>query len=306
MNKPRSIKRVQKGKPVTEGAGVHLNRVFGYSDAPRFDPFLLLDDFTSNDPQHYLMGFPWHPHRGIETVTYLLEGSIEHRDSLGNNGIIHPGGIQWMTAGSGIIHEEMPLGSNEGIIAGFQLWVNLPASDKLMPPRYRDIPAADIPELHQEHNITLRLISGTVDNTTGPVTGIAVDPLFLDVIIPPETAWNFPVPGDHAVFTYTIAGSAYFSHNTDTLPFDIVDGTNYFDMETNALTGSQTVVLYDSDGDHLHIETSEEPVRFLLIAGKPLDEPIAWHGPIVMNTEEELRQAFDDYEQGRFVNESDQ
>ncbi|ARM30532.1 pirin family protein [Prosthecochloris sp. HL-130-GSB] len=301
MNKPRTIRKLFKSKPVTEGAGVELKRVFGFNEVPQFDPFLLLDDFTSDDPQHYLMGFPWHPHRGIETITYVLEGSIDHRDSLGNKGTIHPGDLQWMAAGSGIIHEEMPLGSTKGIIAGFQLWLNLPAAEKMSPPRYREIKAAEIPEVHTDEQVTMRVIAGTMQNTTGPVDGLSVKPLFLDVIIPPSTSWNISVDPEQTVFTYTIAGAAWFSHNTEELPFHTLDRINYFDMDTTALVTPQTAVLYNTDGDHLHIVTDVEPVRFLLLTGTPLDEPVAWHGPIVMNTEAELNQAFEDYRNGTFV-----
>ncbi|RDD29766.1 hypothetical protein CR161_03070 [Prosthecochloris sp. ZM] len=290
MHQPRTIRKVFKSKPVTEGAGVKLKRAFGFSESPLFDPFLLLDDFRSDNPDDYLAGFPRHPHRGIETITYLLEGHVEHRDSLGNSGRINAGDVQWMTAGSGIIHEEMPVGSSRGGIAGFQVWANLPASQKMTPPRYRDISAEMIPEVHLDNQISLRVIAGEIEGIKGPADDIAIDPVFLDIIIPPETAADFPVNPAHSAAAYIIGGSATFSHDMQ-------------DMNASASPGNETVLLFNTDGDHLHIVTHEESVRFLFLSAKPLNEPVAWHGPIVMNTNHELQKAFEDYENGTFIKE---
>ena len=302
MEKPRSVAKVFKSKPVTEGAGVQLKRAFGFSQVPLFDPFLLLDDFRSDNPADYLKGFPWHPHRGIETITYLLEGSVQHHDSLGNKGVIHHGEVQWMTAGSGIIHEEMPFGNSKGTVAGFQLWANLPASQKMMPPRYRSITAEMIPVAHLQNGVSIRIISGAADGKNGPVEGVVTDPEYLDVTVPSATGWDHAVKQGYTVFAYIVAGEGYFSHNTDLFSFDS-EGVNYFDMETGPLMDNETLVLYDEHGDHVHVSTENSPVRFLLFSGKPLHEPIAWHGPIVMNTRKELQTAFEEYNNGTFLKE---
>ena len=303
MEKPRAINKVFKSTPVTEGAGVTLKRAFGFSQIPLFDPFLLLDDFRSDNPPDYLKGFPWHPHRGIETITYLLDGSVQHHDSLGNKGVIHPGEVQWMTAGSGIIHEEMPFGNSQGGVAGFQLWANLPASQKMIPPRYRNITREIIPEIHLQSGVSVRVICGKAEGVTGPVEGITTEPEYLDVTLPAGRTWNHPIQEGHTAFTYIIAGEGYFSHNTEPFSFDTA-GVNYFDMETGPLMDNETLVLYDSDGgDHVHVSTENSPVRFLLISGNPLHEPIAWHGPIVMNTRKELQTAFEEYSNGTFLKE---
>ena len=302
MEKPRTIQKVFKSKPVTEGAGIKLKRAFGFSQVPLFDPFLLLDDFRSGNPADYLKGFPWHPHRGIETITYLLEGTVGHKDSLGNEGVIHPGDVQWMTAGSGIIHEEMPFGNDRGSVAGFQLWANLPASQKMTAPQYRDITAAMIPEVSLGQGITARIVCGRLQGSTGPVEGIAIDPEYLDITIPPGATWNHPVKDGRTVFAYVIAGKGLFSHDTEPLSFD-TQGVSYFDMETGPFMENETVVLYSMDGDHIHVSTDESPVRFLLLSAKPLREPVAWHGPIVMNTRKELQTAFEEYHSGTFLRE---
>ena len=302
MEKPRTIKKVFKSKPVIEGAGVQLNRAFGFSQLPHFDPFLLLDDFRSGNPRDYLKGFPWHPHRGIETITYLLEGSVEHRDSLGNAGVIYPGGAQWMTAGSGIIHEEMPFGDPKGNVAGFQLWANLPASEKMIRPRYRDILADMIPEVHLNNGVSIRVICGEIEGTPGAVTGIVIDPEYIDVTIPAGTVWNHPIKENYTVFTYIIAGKGYFSHDKEPFSHE-TEGVSYFDMETGPLMDNGALVLFQTDGDHIHVMTEENSVRFLLFSGKPLQEPVAWQGPIVMNTREELQKAFEEYNNGTFLKE---
>ncbi len=300
MDKPRTIRKVIRSKPVTEGAGVKLKRAFGFSEVPLFDPFLLLDDFRSENPQEYLMGFPWHPHRGIETITYLLEGHVAHRDSLGNCGTINPGDVQWMTAGSGIIHEEMPVGNSNGSIAGFQLWINLPASQKMTSPRYRDIRADMIPELHLDNHISIRVIAGNIEGTRGPVNDIAIEPVFLDVIVSPETLANLPVNPLHTAIVYIIAGEGSFSLDNEAFSFDSEE-TGHLDMSSTTRFDNQTLLLLNSDGDHLHIATEEKPVRFLFFSGPPLNEPVAWRGPIVMNTDSELRTAFEEYENGTFI-----
>jgi len=300
MEKPRAIRKVFTSKPVTEGAGVNLKRAFGFSQVPLFDPFLLLDDFRSDNPAEYLKGFPWHPHRGIETITYLLEGSVKHHDSLGNKGTIFPGDVQWMTAGRGIIHEEMPSGEKNGNVAGFQLWANLPASEKMISPGYRDIKSDMIPLVRLQNGVTVRVICGTIDGTPGAVEGIAIDPEYLDITIPAGASWKHPVKENYTVIIYVIAGEAWFSHNQQPLSFD-TEGKSYFDMESNPLLGNETLILYDTKGNHIRVSTEKEPVRFLLFSGKPLHEPVAWHGPIVMNTRDELQKAFEEYHNGTFL-----
>ncbi|UZJ42074.1 pirin family protein [Prosthecochloris sp. SCSIO W1101] len=302
MEKSRAIKKVFKSTQVTEGAGVKLKRAFGFSQTPLFDPFLLLDDFRSDNPPDYLKGFPWHPHRGIETITYLLDGSVQHHDSLGNKGVIHPGEVQWMTAGSGIIHEEMPFGNSKGSVAGFQLWANLPASQKMIPPHYRNITKEMIPEIHLQSGVSVRVICGKAEGVIGPVEGIATDPEYLDVTIPAGRTWNHPIQEGYTAFSYIIAGKGYFSHNTEPFSFD-TEGVSYFDMETGPLMDNETLVLYRSEGDHVHVSTENSPVRFLMFSGHPLREPIAWHGPIVMNTRKELQTAFQEYNNGTFLKE---
>jgi hypothetical protein len=299
MGKPRNIDRILKATPTLEGAGVHLKRVFGFHDVPLFDPFLLLDDFHSDNPAHYLSGFPWHPHRGIETITYLFEGSVEHGDSLGNRGVIRSGDVQWMTAASGIIHQEMPKGREDGLMWGVQLWANLPASQKMIDPRYRDVENRDIPEVALDGGVTAKIICGEAKGVRGPVTDIAIDPLYLDIRVPAETALRFPVKPGHTVIAYVIEGRAYFEQERDAYSYE-VEGANYFDFKRDCLTGPESAVLFQ-DGDELAITTGGDPVRFLLISGKPLGEPVAWGGPIVMNTRAELRTAFEEYEIGTFL-----
>ncbi|TNF46230.1 pirin family protein, partial [bacterium] len=288
-----------KSKPVMEGAGVHLHRALGFSETPLFDPFLLLDDFRSDTPEHYLKGFPWHPHRGIETITYVLTGDVEHGDSMGNKGDITSGDVQWMTAGSGIIHQEMPKGDAKGVMEGFQLWANLPASQKMMDPRYRDVKSEQIPRVTLENGTEIRIICGQVGDVTGPVTDIVIEPEYLDVTVPANTTYIHPTKYGHTVFAYVIDGHGYFC--PEKLPFTHeVQGSNYFDMNPDPMVGNRTLVLFN-DGDGVYISTGDEPIRFLLISGKPLGEPIAWYGPIVMNTREELKIAFEEYEKGTFV-----
>lgn len=299
MSKARKIKNVSKSSPTIEGAGVHLKRAFGYYQVPQFDPFLLLDDFRSDDPAKFLPGFPWHPHRGIETITYVLEGNVEHGDSMGNKGDITSGDVQWMTAGSGIIHQEMPRGNSEGRMGGFQLWANLPASHKMMEPRYRDVKRAQIPEVVLEGGPRVRIICGEVNGVRGPVRDIVIEPEYLDVFVPANANFKHPIKRGHTAFAYVIEGKGYFDEDRDSFSHEVV-GKNYFDLDSDCLCGDETLVLYE-DGDHVSISAKDEPVRFLLVSGKPVGEPIAWRGPIVMNTREELRIAFDEYQSGTFI-----
>ena len=299
MTVVRTIRKVWRAKPTIEGAGVHLKRVFGYQEVPQLDPFLLLDDFRSEDPSKYLSGFPWHPHRGIETITYVLRGDVEHGDSLGNKGDITAGDVQWMTAGSGIIHQEMPKGDAQGRMGGFQLWANLPASHKMMDPRYRDVKRSQIPEVTLTGGGKAKIISGRVNGVQGPVRDVVTDPEYLDVLIPKGANFIHPVKRGHTVFAYVIEGSAYFDSGRDPYARDEV-GRNYFDMDRQCRCGSETLVLY-GEGDAVSVTPEDEPVRFLLASGKPIGEPVAWYGPIVMNTPEEIRVAFDEYRSGTFI-----
>ncbi len=287
MARVRSIKAILKAVPTIEGAGVHLKRVFGYHHVPDFDPFLLLDDFHSNEPEKYLAGFPWHPHRGIETITYILQGDVAHGDSMGNRGTISSGDVQWMTAGSGIIHQEMPEGDADNRLWGFQLWANLPSSHKMMPPRYRDVKNTDIPEIALDSGARVRIISGSVNGVSGPVRDIVIDPGYLDISVPAKSSFRHSVLPNHTVFAYIIEGQALFGRQNS--------------AAEKMLTGAEHLVLYESRGDAVDIETGDSAVRFLLISGNPVREPVAWGGPIVMNTREELETAFDEYERGTFL-----
>jgi quercetin 2,3-dioxygenase len=299
MTTARKIRKVFKSKPVIEGAGVNLKRAFGFSQVPLFDPFLLLDDFRSDDPADYIKGFPWHPHRGIETITYVLQGNVEHGDSMGNKGVITAGAVQWMTAGGGIIHQEMPFGDHRGSMAGFQLWANLPAAEKMTQPRYRDITDAIIPKLHLENGVEIHIISGRVENTAGPVSDIAIDPEYLDITVPAGLSYTHHVKKGHTALAYIIAGKGMFCHQDEPFSYE-TEGVSYFDMETNPYLDNETLILF-SDGDSITVSTEDDPVRFLLISGKPLNEPIAWYGPIVMNTQAELHRAFEEYQNGTFL-----
>ena len=281
MVKKREVLRILKSKPTMEGAGVRLKRAFGYHEVPLLDPFLLLDDFHSDNPDDYIAGFPWHPHRGIETVTYMLQGKVRHEDSMGNSGVISSGDIQWMTAGSGIIHSEMPE-QQDGLLWGFQLWVNLPASRKMMPPRYQEIKSDEIPIIEFGHGVTARLICGRVKDHRGPVKDIVVDPLYIDFSLSPGGDVTVPVSPGHRAFAYIVEG----------------DGLVLTNGETEVETG-QLVIF--KDGDVVKLRTSAGPLRCLLVAGKPLNQPVAWQGPIVMNTHGELQQAFDEFRNGTFI-----
>jgi redox-sensitive bicupin YhaK (pirin superfamily) len=299
MSKIRKIKKVLKSIPKLEGAGVHLKRAFGFSQKPQLDPFLLLDDFHSDNPAEYIKGFPWHPHRGIETITYLLHGSVEHGDSLGNEGIISAGDVQWMTAGSGIIHQEMPKGGQNGLMRGLQLWANLPASHKMMEPRYRDISSAQIPEVNFDSGVQIKIVSGNIQDTKGPVQDIVIDPVYLDVTIPPGVTFSHSLSAGYTVFAYVLYGNGYFEPERDPYGFEII-GKNYFDFKRECIVDSGTLVIYE-DGEVIEITAGDERLNFLLVSGKPIGEPIAWYGPIVMNTHDELRTAFAEFQNGTFL-----
>jgi quercetin 2,3-dioxygenase len=297
MKALRKVNEIWKSKPTIEGAGVHLRRAFANSQSPKLDPFLLLDDFHSNTPADYLSGFPWHPHRGIETITYVLNGNVEHGDSMGNQGSISSGDVQWMTAGSGIIHQEMPKGDGSGRMWGFQLWANLPASHKMMLPRYQDVKSREIPEVMIEGGIRIRVISGTVGGVQGPVQNVVIDPEFLDVSIPAHTVFLHPIKRGHTAFAYVIDGKGYFDRERN--PYNVKDAEISTYSEVEAF-GPETLITY-TDGDEIMVAAKAESVRFILVSGKPLKEPIAWYGPIVMNTREELKIAFEEYEKGTFI-----
>ena len=282
MNKTRQVKTIYSGQPTLEGAGVRLSRVFGHAEVPTFDPFLLLDDFHSRNSRDYLAGFPWHPHRGIETVTYMTRGRVEHGDSLGNSGIIGPGDMQWMTAGSGIIHQEMPKAGENGHMGGLQLWVNLSGDQKMMPPRYREVRSVDIPVIRGKNGVSVKVISGRYGSLPGPVQDIIVEPEYFDVTVPSGQAFMHEVAGEHTVLAYVLEGQGLFS------------------PENPKPVGPGHLVLYDS-GSEVKITGARDPLRFLLISGKPLGEPVAWYGPIVMNTREELQLAFEEYRSGTFI-----
>jgi hypothetical protein len=296
----RRIKKLFKSRPTIAGAGVHLKRAFGYSQVPQFDPFLMLDDFHSSDPAEYLAGFPWHPHRGIETITYVLEGLVEHGDSMGNKGIIGAGDVQWMTAGSGVIHQEMPRESPTGTIWGFQFWANLPASQKMMAPRYREVKGADIPEVALSGGVSVKVIAGTVAGVQGPVKDIVIEPEMLDISVPAGTQFLHQLPEGHTAFAYILSGEGYFDERRDAYAYEVV-GHGWLDTERRCVCEPETVALFEHEGDAVQVTTTDKPVRFILVAGKPLGEPIAWYGPIVMNSQEELRTAFDEYEKGTFI-----
>jgi len=299
MDKDRKIRKVIKSNPTVEGAGVHLRRAFGFSQVPAFDPFLLLDDFRSNDPKHYIHGFPWHPHRGIETITYVLRGNVEHGDSMGNKGVISAGDVQWMTAGSGIIHQEMPKGDEAGRMGGFQVWANLPASHKMMDPRYREVKSHQIPEVSTRDGVTIKIICGEVQGARGPVRDIVTDPACLDVAVPAKTEFVHTTQTGHTVFAYVIEGKACFCQERNPFTYE-VEASNYFDIQRTPFVSNESLVLF-GDGEQVVVSTEEEPVRFLLISGKPIGEPVAWYGPIVMNTRAELQVAFEEYSKGTFI-----
>jgi hypothetical protein len=296
----RPVKRIVTSKPTIEGAGVHLRRAFGFGDTTEFDPFLLFDDFRNDRTDEYRAGFPWHPHRGIETITYVLAGNVEHGDSLGNRGNLGAGDVQWMTAGRGILHQEMPQGDTQGRMHGFQLWANLPSSLKMTAPRYQDIKAAEIPEIADDDGTIVRIVCGDFWGRRGPVEGVAADPRYLDVSVPAGKRKTLPVELERHAFAYVFEGSGSFRSASQ--PFGVLteknDGEN--DILVREQTGNRSLVLFDS-GDEVTVQAGDEGIRFLLVSGKPIEEPVAWYGPIVMNTQAELQQAFAELRSGSFI-----
>ncbi len=297
----RSIKRVLEAQPAVEGAGVHLHRAFGFRDTEDYDPFLLLDDFRNDDPALYAAGFPWHPHRGIETITYVLTGTVEHGDSLGNRGRMGAGDVQWMTAGSGILHQEMPEGDAQGRMHGFQLWANLPSSLKMTKPRYQDVEAKEIPEVTDDDGTHVRVVCGDFWGKTGPVDGIAAEPRYLDIRIPPNRRKRLPVKTSRHAFAYIFEGTGKFRDASKPRPvLTEHDGTEIYTWSGEM--GDRSLVLFDQ-GDEVVVQAGPQGMRFLLVSGKPLGEPVAWQGPIVMNTQAELRQAYQELRDGTFIKE---
>jgi len=296
----RPVKSIVTSKPTIEGAGVKLNRAFGFGNTSEFDPFLLLDDFRNDRPDDYRTGFPWHPHRGIETITYVLAGSVEHGDTLGNRGNLQAGDVQWMTAGSGIMHQEMPQGDAAGRMHGFQLWANLPSSLKMTTPRYQDVKAGEIPEIVDDDGTRVRVVCGDFWGRRGPVEGVAADPRYLDIWVPPGKRKTLPVELGRHAFAYIFEGSGSF--RAASAPFGVLtektDGMN--ETVVREETGNRSLVLFDS-GDEVTVQAGEQGIRFLLVSGKPIEEPVAWYGPIVMNTQAELQQALSELRGGKFI-----
>jgi len=296
----RPVKSIVTAKPTIEGAGVKLRRAFGFGDTEAYDPFLLLDDFRNDRPDDYRAGFPWHPHRGIETITYVLAGSVEHGDSLGNRGSLGAGDVQWMTAGRGILHQEMPQGDDRGRMHGFQLWANLPSSLKMTEPRYQDVKASQIPEIVDDDGTRVRVVCGDFWGRRGPIEGVAAEPRYLDVAVPPGKRKTLAVEVERHAFAYVFEGSGNF--RAASAPFGVLtektDGVN--ETLVREQTGNRSLVLFDS-GDEVTVQAGDQGVRFLLVSGKPIEEPVAWHGPIVMNTTVELQQAFNELHNGTFI-----
>lgn len=285
MNSNRKLLQVSKSRPTLEGAGVHLKRAFGFGNSDLYDPFLLMDDFRGDSPDRYSKGFPWHPHRGIETITYVLRGKVAHGDSLGNKGVIGPGDVQWMSAGSGIIHQEMPEGDAEGKMWGFQLWANLPAAEKMSDPSYQGYADAEIPRVKLENGGEVHVICGNFKGVQGPVTGVTIQPEYFDVSLAPHCEITIPTQTDHAAIAYIFEGSGNFGEFMPPQPKTVLDNT--------------TLIVFDK-GEQVHV-SSESGVRFLFVSGKPLHEPVAWYGPIVMNTQEELKIAFEELQNDTFI-----
>jgi len=299
----RPVKSIHDAQPTMEGAGVKLHRAFGFGNTDEFDPFLLFDDFRNDVPQDYLKGFPWHPHRGIETITYVLSGTVDHGDSLGNAGTLGAGDVQWMTAGSGIMHQEMPKGDANGRMHGFQLWANLPSSLKMTAPRYQDITAPEIPEVIDDDGTTVRVVCGDFWGKSGPVEGVAADPIYLDVFVPPGKRKVLPVETERHAFAYVFEGSGTFRDSS--APFGVLTekGTPDNEYVVRETTGNRSMVLFDS-GDAVTVQAGDQGIRFLLVSGKPLKEPVAWYGPIVMNTRSELQQAVNELNNGTFIKQT--
>ena len=296
----RAVKSITDAIKTMEGAGVELYRAFGFTDPTELDPFLLFDDFRNDNPLSFEKGFPWHPHRGIETITYVLEGNVDHADSLGNSGSLGAGDIQWMTSGSGILHQEMPKGNSKGQMHGFQLWANLPSELKMTNPRYQDVNSSEIPEIFEDDGTRVKVIVGSFWGKTGPVDGIAADPQYLDIYVPPGVKKTFPVDTYRKTFAYIFDGSGAF--DSASIPTGVLLEKEIRGEELNIrdMSGNRTLVSFDT-GDFVSVQAGENGIRFLLISGKPIQEPVAWHGPVVMNTREELIQAFDELKNGTFI-----
>ncbi|HJU31987.1 MAG TPA: pirin family protein [Hyphomicrobiaceae bacterium] len=296
----RPVKRIIEAKPTMEGAGVKLRRAFGFGDTAEFDPFLLLDDFRNDRPADYRAGFPWHPHRGIETITYVLAGTVEHKDSLGNQGALGAGDVQWMTAGSGILHQEMPAGDTLGRMHGFQLWANLPSALKMTAPRYQDIKAGEVPEVIDDDGTRVRVVCGDFWGKRGPVEGVAADPRYLDISVPPGKRKTLAVELERHAFAYVFEGSGSFRAASQ--PLGVLTEKELDGVETvvREQTGNRSLVLFDS-GDEVTVQAGDEGIRFLLVSGKPIREPVAWYGPIVMNTQGELETAVGELRDGSFI-----
>jgi len=296
----RPVRRIVQSTPTMEGAGVKLRRAFGFGDTAETDPFLLLDDFRNDRPQDYLAGFPWHPHRGIETITYVLAGTVEHGDSLGNRGTLGSGDVQWMTAGRGIMHQEMPQGDAQGRMHGFQLWANLPSSLKMTAPRYQDIKGAEVPEVTDDDGTRVRVVCGEFWGQRGPVEGVAADPRYLDVWVPPGKRKTLAVETERHAFAYVFEGAGSFRAASQPQGVLTEKQVNGEEIVARELTADRSLVLFDS-GDEVTVQAGEQGIRFLLVSGKPLQEPVAWHGPIVMNTQAELQQAVAELRSGTFI-----
>jgi redox-sensitive bicupin YhaK (pirin superfamily) len=296
----RPVKRIIQSKPTIEGAGVKLRRAFGFDETNALDPFLLFDDFRNDRPDDYRAGFPWHPHRGIETITYVLAGTVDHGDSLGNRGTLGAGDVQWMTAGSGILHQEMPQGDPRGRMHGFQLWANLPAALKMTAPRYQDIASAEVPKIVDDDGTEVRVICGDFWGKRGPVDGVSADPRYLDVSIPAGRRKTLPVETNRHAFAYVFEGTGTFSAASQ--PFGVLTEKEFDEREIRIRerTGNRSLVLFDS-GDEVTVQAGDEAIRFLLVSGKPIEEPVAWYGPIVMNTQAELQQAVAELREGTFI-----
>lgn len=296
----RPVTATSKAQPTMEGAGVHLHRVFGFGDPSLTDPFLMMDDFRNDDPRLYSSGFPWHPHRGIETITYVLEGQVEHADSLGNRGLLDAGSVQWMTAGSGILHQEMPAGNSRGQMHGFQLWANLPSSLKMTSPRYQDISGRDIPVEVDDDGTLVKVIIGSFWGKTGPVDGIAANPMLLDVSVPAGRRKVLPVDTRANALAYVFAGSGTFRDASDPVGIRVEKEFRGSELNIRDMTGNRILVRFGS-GDEITVQAGDDGIRFLLMTGRPIREPVAWHGPIVMNTQDELRQALRELDNGTFI-----
>ena len=296
----RPIKQLIHTQTTMEGAGVRLERAFGFGGTKDFDPFLLLDDFRNDEPDNYLAGFPWHPHRGIETITYVLAGTVEHGDSLGNRGALGAGDVQWMTAGRGIFHQEMPKGDASGRMHGFQLWANLPASLKMTAPRYQDVKAADIPEVVEDDGTRVRIVVGDFGGRKGPVEGVAADPRYLDISVPPGKRKRIAVDRASHAFAYVFAGSGSFRDASDPQAVVTEQPSGATSRSRPHESENRSLVLFDR-GDEVVVQAGDDGIRFLLVSGRPLEEPVAWYGPIVMNTKEELRQAVSELQSGTFI-----